>query len=128
MLLLVSQSRCIALVPIALMQCTVHNWLMVFLSICVIRIYVNPNLKYTNYFSEINLKQQLVDQLEKAQKNIYSMKSQYEEKMQVLQQQIKSIESERDRVLKDIGKINNLYLLLSILCNQTQNKSLICLH
>ncbi len=53
---------------------------------------------------EINLKQQLVDQLEKAQRNIYSMKSQYEEKMQVLQHQIKAIESERDRVLKDICK------------------------
>lgn len=53
--------------------------------------------------SEINLKQQLVDQLEKAQNNFYSMKSQYEDKMQLLQHQIKSIESERDRVLKDIG-------------------------
>lgn len=53
---------------------------------------------------EINLKQQLVDQLENAQRSFYTMKSQYEDKMLLLQQQIKSIESERDRVLKDISK------------------------
>ncbi len=55
---------------------------------------------------EINLKQQLVDQLEKAQRNFHTMRSQYEEKMQLLQLQIKSIESERDRVLKDISGFN----------------------
>lgn len=55
------------------------------------------------YYAEINIKQQLVDQLEKAQKNLYTMKNQYEEKMQLLQQQIKSVESERDKVLKEIG-------------------------
>lgn len=32
------------------------------------------------------------------------MKAQYEDKMQLLQHQIRSIESERDRVLKDISK------------------------
>eukprot|EP00731_Ephydatia_muelleri_P014567 Em0008g287a len=52
---------------------------------------------------EINLKQQLVDQLEKTQKNLHSIKQQYEEKMQVLQQQIKSIEVERDKMLKEIA-------------------------
>lgn len=61
--------------------------------------------------TEINLKQQLVDQLEKAQNNFYSMKSQYEDKMQLLQHQIKSIESERDRVLKDIGKFVHYFVL-----------------
>lgn len=54
--------------------------------------------------TEINLKQQLVDQLEKAQNSLYSMKIQYEEKVHVLQTQIKNIESERDRVLKEMGK------------------------
>ena len=34
------------------------------------------------------------------------MKSQYEDKMQLLQHQIKSVESERDRVLKDISKLD----------------------
>ena len=61
---------------------------------------------------EINLKQQLVDQLEKAQQNFYVMKTQYEDKMQLLQHQIRTIESERDRVLKDISKCD-------IMCVQT---------
>ena len=56
-------------------------------------------------FTEINLKQQLVEQLEKAQKSFSIMKSQYEEKMNALQQQIKSTESERDKVLKDMSKL-----------------------
>ena len=54
--------------------------------------------------SEINLKQQLVDQLEKAQNSLYTIKIQYEEKVQVLQTQIKNVESERDRVLKEMSK------------------------
>ncbi len=54
---------------------------------------------------EINLKQQLVDQLEKAQKNLMSMKHQYEDKMNLLQRQIKSVESERDKVLKEMGQL-----------------------
>ena len=54
--------------------------------------------------SEINLKQQLVDQLEKAQSSLYTMKVQYEEKVHVLQTQIKNIESERDRVLKEMSE------------------------
>ena len=54
--------------------------------------------------SGINLKQQLVDQLEKALKNLYSMKQHYEEKMNLLQQQIRSIESERDKVVKEMSK------------------------
>ena len=53
---------------------------------------------------EINLKQQLVDQLEKAQRSFQTMRTQYEDKMQLLQHQIKSIESERDRVLKDMSR------------------------
>ncbi len=54
--------------------------------------------------SEINLKQQLVDQLERSQRNFTLMKGQYEEKMTVLQQQIRSVEIERDKVLKEISK------------------------
>jgi kinesin family protein 4/21/27 len=53
--------------------------------------------------SEINLKEQLVDQLEKAQRNLQVMKQQYEDKMSLLQTQIRGIESERDKVLKDIS-------------------------
>ena len=32
------------------------------------------------------------------------LKQQYEEKMEILQQQIKSVESERDKVLKDMSE------------------------
>ena len=46
-----------------------------------------------------------MDQLEKAQNSLYTMKVQYEEKVQVLQTQIKNIESERDRVLKEICEL-----------------------
>ena len=35
--------------------------------------------------SEINIKQKLIDQLEKSQKTVYLMKLQYEEKMKSLQ-------------------------------------------
>ena len=55
-------------------------------------------------FLSIPLLIQLVDQLEKAQNSLYTMKVQYEEKVHVLQTQIKGIESERDRVLKDMCK------------------------
>ena len=57
--------------------------------------------------SEINLKEQLVDQLEKAQKNLLGMKQQYEDKMALLQHQIRNIEAERDKVLKDICKLGS---------------------
>ena len=45
-----------------------------------------------------------MDQLEKAQTNLQVMRQQYEDKMSLLQTQIKNIESERDIVLKDIGQ------------------------
>jgi len=45
-----------------------------------------------------------VEQLEKAQRSLYTMKQQYEDKMQLLQQQIRSVEAERDKVLKDISE------------------------
>ena len=71
---------------------------------------------FLSLFSEINLKQQLVDQLEKAQNSLYTMKIQYEEKVHVLQTQIKNIESERDKVLKEMSKCSGyLYRLVLIL-------------
>ena len=54
--------------------------------------------------SEINLKQQLVDQLERSQKSFQTMRTQYEDKMSLLQQQIRSVEAERDKVLKEISE------------------------
>lgn len=54
--------------------------------------------------SEISIKQKLVEQLEGAQKNMHSMRQQYEAKLLTLQQQISRTESERDRVLKELGE------------------------
>ena len=45
-----------------------------------------------------------MDQLEKAQRNLHVMRQQYEDKMTLLQTQIRNLESERDKVLKDIGQ------------------------
>lgn len=41
--------------------------------------------------SEINIKQKLIDQLEKSQRTVHLMKSQYEEKMKSLQVQFGNI-------------------------------------
>ncbi|XP_065898994.1 kinesin-like protein KIF21A isoform X2 [Dysidea avara] len=57
--------------------------------------------------SEINIKQKLIDQLEKSQKTVYLMKLQYEEKMKSLQDKINVTENQRDQMLKEAGK-NNL--------------------
>ena len=64
---------------------------------------------------EINLKQQLVDQLEKAQNSLYTMKIQYEEKVHVLQTQIKNVESERDKVLKEMSKCGGYFYRLVLI-------------
>ena len=57
-----------------------------------------------------------MDQLEKAQSSLYTMKVQYEEKVHVLQTQIKNIESERDKVLKEMSEYGGyLYRLVLIL-------------
>ena len=58
-----------------------------------------------NYnYTEITIKQQLINQLEKAQKSLNSLRSQYEEKMVLLQNQIRVTEAERDKFIKDISK------------------------
>ena len=59
---------------------------------------------FSLFLSEINIKQQLVDQLEKTQKSLQSLRSQYEEKMLLLQTQIKTMESERDKIMKDMSE------------------------
>jgi kinesin family protein 4/21/27 len=58
--------------------------------------------------SEINIKQKLIDQLEFAQKSMQSMKKQYEDKLVTLAQQIQRTETERDKVLKDLGSKGHL--------------------
>ena len=54
--------------------------------------------------SEISIKQKLVEQLEGAQKSMHSMRQQYESKLLTLQQRISRTESERDRVLQELGE------------------------
>lgn len=53
--------------------------------------------------TEINIKQQLVDQLEKSQKSLHTLRSQYEEKMIILQNQIRATETERDKIIKEMA-------------------------
>ena len=55
-------------------------------------------------YTEINIKQQLVDQLEKSQKSLHTLRSQYEEKMIILQNQIRATETERDKIIKEMGR------------------------
>ena len=43
-------------------------------------------------------------QLEKAERNLHSLRQQYEEKMMVLQHQIRTIETDRDKAIKEMGK------------------------
>uniref|UniRef100_T1J740 Kinesin motor domain-containing protein n=1 Tax=Strigamia maritima TaxID=126957 RepID=T1J740_STRMM len=48
---------------------------------------------------EISIKQKLIEELEKSQRRLHIMKSQYEEKVVQLQNQIKATQEERDKVL-----------------------------
>ena len=59
---------------------------------------------------EISIKQRLVEELEKSQKKILAMKLQYEEKLNLLQNQIMVTSDERDKVRKKLNPFI-LYLL-----------------
>ncbi|KAL1117594.1 hypothetical protein AAG570_003909 [Ranatra chinensis] len=52
-----------------------------------------------NLTSEISVKQRLIDELEKAQKRLNSMKQHYEDKLNQLQAKIQATQQERDTVL-----------------------------
>ena len=52
--------------------------------------------------TEINIKQKLIDELELSQKKIHTLKSQYEDKLALLQHKIKDTEVERDHVLQSV--------------------------
>ncbi|XP_074659769.1 kinesin-like protein KIF21A [Tubulanus polymorphus] len=56
---------------------------------------------------EISIKQQLIDRLERSQKELHTMKLQYEEKLKILQAKIQSTETERDQVLSNLDKIEH---------------------
>ncbi|XP_075217567.1 kinesin-like protein 31E isoform X2 [Lycorma delicatula] len=57
--------------------------------------------------SEINLKQKLIDELEKSQRRLHSLKQHYEDKLLQLQAKIKATQEERDTVLASYSNQNN---------------------
>uniref|UniRef100_A0A0K8T643 KIF21A/B second helical domain-containing protein n=1 Tax=Lygus hesperus TaxID=30085 RepID=A0A0K8T643_LYGHE len=71
----------------------------------------NKNTEYSAELaalnSEISIKQQLIDALEKNQKKLHNMKQHYEEKLVLLQEKIQATVKERDSVLASYGKGNN---------------------
>ncbi|XP_041467223.1 kinesin-like protein KIF21A [Lytechinus variegatus] len=54
---------------------------------------------------EITIKQRLIEELELSQKRLHTMKMQYEEKLGSLLNKIKETESERDKVLENLGSM-----------------------
>ncbi|XP_071509041.1 kinesin-like protein KIF21A [Diadema antillarum] len=54
---------------------------------------------------EINIKQRLIEELELSQKRLHAMKAQYEEKLCSLHDKIRETESERDKVLENLGSM-----------------------
>jgi len=52
---------------------------------------------------EIDVKQQLVNELESMQRRITSMQRHYEEKLKLMAETIRATELERDKVLKSLG-------------------------
>jgi len=54
---------------------------------------------------EIDIKQQLVNQLESMQSRLSSMQRQYEEKLRNMSDKIKAVEVERDKVLNNMCKL-----------------------
>ncbi|XP_072159948.1 kinesin-like protein KIF21A isoform X3 [Bemisia tabaci] len=57
--------------------------------------------------TDINLKQKLIEELEKSQKRLQSLKQHYEEKLMALQAKIKATQDERDKVLASFSNQNN---------------------
>lgn len=55
---------------------------------------------------EISIKQKLVEELEQSQRRLHAMKTQYEEKVVMLQNKIKATELERDKVLANINQVS----------------------
>jgi chromosome segregation ATPase len=53
--------------------------------------------------SEINIKQQLIEQLELSQRRMHSMKQQYEDKLRQLEARMEATKIERDKVLANLS-------------------------
>lgn len=54
--------------------------------------------------SEINIKQKLIEELERSQKRIQLMRQHYEDKLQLLQERIRATQEERDTVLASFSE------------------------
>ena len=57
---------------------------------------------------DISIKHRLIEDLERSQKNMHSMRQHYEEKLQQLQARIMETEVERDTILGSMGKVEAL--------------------
>lgn len=56
-------------------------------------------LELAELTSEINIKQKLIEELERSQKRIQFMRQHYEDKLQLLHERIRATQEERDTVL-----------------------------
>lgn len=54
--------------------------------------------------SEINIKQKLIEELERSQKRIQLMRQHYEDKLHLLQERIRATQEERDTVLASFSE------------------------
>jgi kinesin family protein 4/21/27 len=61
-------------------------------------------LELAELTSEINIKQKLIEELERSQKRIQLMRQHYEDKLQLLQKRIRATQEERDTVLASFSE------------------------
>lgn len=73
---------------------------------------------------EIDVKQQLVNELESQQRRISSMQRHYEDKLKMMAQTIRATELERDKVLKNLGKFVGVNNIKKIIFYQLWKKNL----
>ena len=59
-------------------------------------------LEIVELTTEISMKQKLIEELERSQQKLHSMKLHYEEKLLQLQEKIKATQEERDKVLASV--------------------------
>jgi hypothetical protein len=57
-----------------------------------------------NLTTEIDIKQKLIEELEKSHRRMQGIKQHYEDKFQQLQAKIRSTEEERDKVLASLSE------------------------
>ncbi|XP_073681546.1 kinesin-like protein KIF21B [Garra rufa] len=68
---------------------------------------INLQADLADLTCEIEIKQRLIDELENSQRRLLTLKSQYEEKLILLQNKIRDTQLERDRVLHNLMSMEN---------------------